>query len=559
MEPSQDKNSLDFTDAKTVWRTILLILVIGMGMVLEISRPEFGRSENVNATIILFVELEPLPLACLFMLSLAAYFYWEKLGTGRWIACGNQLERLLQKPWLVGALSTLALVISAAGWFIVYHAYCLSMDEFILHWQAILYQHGDLRAFVSQKWVYDHFYYAMSPAFAVVHSGSPHPWWVSLYLPAYAMTLAFAEMIHVAWLLNPLLGAFSVLFLAGCAREIFPESRVAPGLSALLLVTSSQFLLTSMSAYTWSAHLCLNLLWLCLHLKKDWRWWVWAPIVGVVALGLHQPFPHALFVLPFLISITLRRQWRRVFWYATIYLAGCILWFEYWMWARQLIKDMAIFSYNPLMWIYQLIGFVETISWNNLTLAFLVLTAIRFTLYWPRIIWELATGMVLPFIFYIITIQGHGWGYRFFYPHLGSAILVGVYGFELLAKSEHRQKTLTCVWAGVVTAVFLFIPVRCLQAEHFIRPFAQAFDVLSHEKADFVVMEVSRGWYALDFMRNSPYLDNKPLFFVKELIQPKDLPELEKRGTVKFIQDHDWEKLGLVYLNGEPFLKPPAK
>ena len=76
--------------------------------------------------------------------------------------------------------------------------------------------------------------------------------------------------------------------------------------AAGFLVTSSQFVFTSMTAYAMPAHLAINLLWLYAFLRGDRAGWFAAPLIGVVALGLHNPFPHALFVTPFLVSILLR-------------------------------------------------------------------------------------------------------------------------------------------------------------------------------------------------------------------------------------------------------------
>ena len=131
-------------------------------------------------------------------------------------------------------------------------------------------------------------------------------------------------------LVNPLCAALSVCLMAAVARQIWPNDKVKPLLAAGLLAASSQFLVMSMTAYAMPAHLALNLLWLWLYLAPQKRRFWLAPLVGVAALGLHQPFFHALFVTPFLARLVWERRWKTSCYFALVYLAGIACWYAWW-------------------------------------------------------------------------------------------------------------------------------------------------------------------------------------------------------------------------------------
>ena len=80
-------------------------------------------------------------------------------------------------------------------------------------------------------------------------------------------------------------------------------------MAVALLATSSQVVLTSGSGYTMPAHLLANLLWLWLYLRGDRRRGRSRCSWAGSRSGLHSPFPHALFVAPFLVRLLRERRW----------------------------------------------------------------------------------------------------------------------------------------------------------------------------------------------------------------------------------------------------------
>ncbi|MFN2166903.1 MAG: hypothetical protein ACK2U9_11670, partial [Anaerolineae bacterium] len=115
----------------------------------------------------------------------------------------------------------------------------------------------------------------------------------------------------VPWLLNPLLGAGSLLLVWRLTRDLVAD-RSAPGWALLLALASPQFTVNAISFYSMPAHLFFNLLFLWLLLRRGWRTALGAGVVGSVALTLHNPVPHLVFAPPWILWLCLeRRAWRR--------------------------------------------------------------------------------------------------------------------------------------------------------------------------------------------------------------------------------------------------------
>ncbi len=90
--------------------------------------------------------------------------------------------------------------------------------------------------------------------------------------------------------------------------QIWPNEKENALVAVLLLAASAQFLLMAMTSYAMSAHLALNTIWLWLYSRPERRRFYLAPVVGVLAIGLHQPIVHALFVAPFLFRLGFRSE-----------------------------------------------------------------------------------------------------------------------------------------------------------------------------------------------------------------------------------------------------------
>ena len=138
----------------------------------------------------------------------------------------------------------------------------------------------------------------LTPTFAMFNA--ERNTWISPYLPVYAAIRAIFSILGIRSLTNAALAGLSILALAGIVRKLWPREESFPLIACLLLATSSQFLLMSMTAFSMPAHLYLNLVWLWLYTRND-RWSCLAtPWIGVLAMGLHNPVVHGTFRAPLL-------------------------------------------------------------------------------------------------------------------------------------------------------------------------------------------------------------------------------------------------------------------
>ncbi|HEY2179898.1 MAG TPA: hypothetical protein VGH15_15105, partial [Caulobacteraceae bacterium] len=184
------------------------------------------------------------------------------------------VARLIEKRrpgWLLAlAIAGLCALIAWAGCRLVFSDYPLSADELMANFDAAIFAHGDLLAPVAPAWRdYTH---ALAPTFLFDTPG--HDRWASAYLPVNAALRALGQVLGAQSLVNPLLAAISIVAVFGVARRLWPQRPHLALVAALLLATSSQFLITAMTPYAWTAHLAFNLVWLWLFLagREGKRW-----------------------------------------------------------------------------------------------------------------------------------------------------------------------------------------------------------------------------------------------------------------------------------------------
>jgi len=262
-----------------------------------------------------------------------------------------------------------------------------------------------------------------------------------------------------------------------------------------------------------SAYLCLNVLWLLLYVRRD-RWsWLALPWLGVLALGVHHPFPHALFVAPFLMRMLFENRGKWLGYICGVYGLGIVGW---WAWLRSVQpythegKFWSLFSFPlPSETLTQLMHLAVTFSWQMPLVPILLVLSIISVRRLPPVGRDLAYGVVATFLFYCLfpAGQGHGWGYRYIFGVLGNIALLSVYGWQAITSSLQSWKPM--LWASLAWAFAIQIPVRSVQASNFVRPFAraQAYVASLH---GVVVVDPAMAWYAQDLVRNDPFLRDDP-------------------------------------------------
>ncbi|MBI2796211.1 MAG: hypothetical protein HYX65_05830 [Gemmatimonadetes bacterium] len=466
---------------------------------------------SLNAYFELFATNEPVVMA------LMAAFALATLAVARRSVGASPGDASLDAPSPWPALTprrtlAVALLVTLSAWLAqrwALHGFALSMDEFNTGFEAAILATGRIFAPVREEWI--GFVPAIKPVF-VVWRGEDHTWY-SGYVPVYAAVRAVLRLVHAEAWLNPLCAGASVALVAAVARRLRPGEAHAPLVAVAALVTSAQFVVTSATQYTMPAHLAANLLWLWLAMRDDRRSWLAAALLGGLALGLHNPFPHALFAAPFFWRWFRRREFARLALTLAVYVAFAALWLAWLRMERGGAPGgggmLSLFTIPRIEhWRLNGMNLVLTLSWQAPVVALLLPLALLGERRLNDTERDLARGVVLTFLFYVLygATQGHGWGYRYMYGVLGSLALLAAAATPMLAGAVGGVRARRLLAAGAALSLFVLVPMRLWQAERFVRPFAAASEHLARTDADVLAVETGEVWYGRDLVRNDPAL-----------------------------------------------------
>jgi hypothetical protein len=420
----------------------------------------------------------------------------------------------------------MALGVFAVGVFgahAVFNNYDLSRDEILADFDSIIFRTGKFAAVITTEW--RPFAAALQPRFMLpIADGA----FASAYLPVNAVFRAIMGSIT-----SPLLAAAAIVATFGVARRLWPTRVEVAVLCAVLVATSSQVLITSMTSYAMTAHLALNMIWLWLFLRDDKVGHSGAIASGFLACGLHQLVFHPLFAAPFIARLWLSGRRPLALIYLTSYVAICLFWILYWKLALtwqglslQAADDTGptyfaarvlalLAGFNPAGADLMLKNILRFVVWQSpalLPLSFLAYQAIRRDTGIAR---ELLAGILLTLaaMFILLPFQGHGWGYRYLHGLIGSAALLSGYGWIVLSErttEDEISKGRMVIAICSAFALFVLLPIHAIQAHYFVLPYFKASEAIARAPTDVVVIDTSRLMYAEDLVRNDPFLRNHP-------------------------------------------------
>ncbi len=475
---------------------------------------------------------------------------------------------------IVGSLTLVVLIFVGAGTYLIHHAYGLVSDEVMGELQADIFLSGRLLADFPEQWV--EYRRALFSSFLMYDS--EHQLMGSSYRPGYAAIRALFDLASLGHLANAAMTALSIYLVASIARKLWPDRGDAAVLAAVLLATCPQVLFTGMTGFAWSAHLCLNLLWLRLFLRDDRLGHGLAALVGFAAIGLHQINPHPFFVLPFMLSLLFARRWPLAFFYASSYSLALAIWIFWPDIAIYLSADDAamampidqpggtaagvgylagalnLIGFNQVLGLpYMATNLLRLVAWQNLAILPLIFVALRRWSGAPQIVRLLAWSCALSMIPYLLIMpnQMYGWGYRYAHGLLGNLALIAAFGWISISAhgDQVRARAKQIVVGFTALVVIVGLPLRSVQVERFVGPYAEANRYLHELPGDLVLIDASRIWIWPGVIRNDPFFADRPLVLAMQQLTNDQVRRLCDRYTITFVTDDDLAPLGLPGAN----------
>lgn len=496
--------------------------------------------------------VQDLPGALL-VIALVAVGWLGSLASGS-AAASEWIAVVTRWRWVVLAGIFLALLAATAG---IYRHHPLALDEYAATYQAEVFAEGEVFGtvpstlatrllptwFVNRFWLY-------SPSTERV---------ASAYWPGQALLLTPFTRLGIPWALNPLLAVGALGLLMYLARRLF-EHEHAPAWALMLALASPDFVVNAISFYSMTAHLFLNLLFVCLLLEITRTRVFFAGVVGSLALTLHNPVPHFLVALPWIFSLLRRRdRWRTVPWLGLGYLPLVLVLGAGWLylratfqaeWTAAITPPQAVISAAPpvpaeppettaaadggglffglltkfsselfrfpdaKMIGNRLMGWSKLVLWSVPCLPFLALLGFReirgSSSFLRRVGWSVLLTLV-GYLFISIS-QGHGWGFRYFHQVWWALPLLGVAAIEKLYRS--RSPTLPFVGIVVLGSLFLNNGLRLTQVEGFIERHLRQLPPVTEDFSGVVFLDPRSGYYLQDLIQNDPFLRDDVLYMM---------------------------------------------
>ena len=501
-----------------------------------------------------------------------AWLAWSKSAN----SFGGRIDRLdvVRFAWITAVASGCA-ILAIRHW--AYVDFALSADEFLAEFDSGIIADGKLFARLAPEW--RDYAPALRPVLSFL--APDNAFFISSYLPVNAALRAIFVAVGAPGLQGAVLAGVAVVALFGVTRRIWPNRPDAAVVAVIVLVSSSQFLITAATPYAMTAHLALNLVWLWLFLRDTPTSHVAAAGVGFAACGLHQVAFHPLVVAPFVLFLFWDKRWKLAAFYTVVYAVSALFWISYWSILLravgapmqqaaevgiplliQRIPEMMDLSLVGL--VHMLLNLFRLLSWQNLLFFPLIALALAGWRSRDRTVTCLALGVIATFAFMLLITpsQGHGWGYRYLHGCLGSLALIAAFGWIKAtdgdaAKTGNTTGNMTgsswwVLLSSAVISVVVLLPWRAYQAHAFVAPYAAAAGAIERSRADVVIVDFLDIWYGQDFVRNDPFLRSSPKVLNLLNLDETMLRDLCGRYDIAIFDRQDALVYGLRIVPGLP-------
>lgn len=474
---------------------------------------------------LLFITLDCQAAAALLLILIAAALLPDRTGSRtllRWIGTHP------------GGIAFGTGLVLCAGTLLVYQNHPLAMDEYAQLFQSQVFASGHLTGHFPPAlldWLVPHYFQNMF--LSVSHSSGAV---ASGYWPSFALLLTPFTLVGASWACNAAVSALTLVVVHRLALRMFGDVEAA-GLAVLFTLASPVFFANGISYYSMPAHLLANALFALLLLDPTGRRALLAGFIGSIALTLHNPVPHILFAVPWLIVVARRPDGPRLLGHLVIgYIPLCLLLGFGWFWftgelrhvdipaatgaaatsggLSGMWKTLAVFAMPTWgVWLARLIGLAKICLWAVPVLPVLAAAgAWKWRHHTPSRLFVASALLTLVGYLLLPVDQGHGWGYRYFHsawmalPLLAAGAFTGtpapVRRAGLFENEDARSFGVTC---ALLTLVF-GVGFRAVQIHDFISDDLHQVPAYSGTERRIVIIDPSPSFYGWDLVQNDPWL-----------------------------------------------------
>jgi hypothetical protein len=424
-----------------------------------------------------------------------------------------------QHPIGIGFVSVAALAIGAL---VIYHDYPLSMDEYAPVFQSKVFASSAAAAHVSPglvDWLvvrgFNGSFFIASPQTGRIIEG---------YWPGFALLLTPFQFLAVPWLCNASLSGVSIFLIYWITLEISKDRRAA-GWAMLFALASGAFLADGISYYSMQAHLAANLGFVALLIAPSKTRVFAAGLVGSFALILHNPVPHALFAIPWIVAMAVQSD-RRGYLVPLLvgYMPGAALGIGWMLFRAETelggaglaaINDAAgAFAWpNDVILNTRVAALVKMCVWAMPSLFALALLGAMIR----RADWRvrlLVSSATLTFVAYLFVRfdQGHGWGYRYFHSAWGVVPILA--GCAMANRSQADGRLVSFAGSSAILSLLFLIPFQLGQIDQFITQHLAQVAAPRRPGNNIYFIHPLGGSYVADMIQVDPLLRNEDLLLV---------------------------------------------
>jgi hypothetical protein len=488
---------------------------------------------------------------------------WCVLVVVAWVLSGK-VDDL--RPWLTGVdkyrvwLIVGSLFVYCIVSLVVFRAHPLTMDEFSVLFQARIFASGHMQGHFPPDVADVLIFPGYLDYFVVVDPRSGGV--IESYWPGFSLILAPFVWLGVPWLCTPVLATLTLVVARRVTHRLMSSSS-ANGAVLLLFAASGAHVVMGGTYYSMTAHLLLNLLFADLLLTDRPLATLGAGLVGGFALVLHNPFPHTMFALPWLVYLLFSRRFGKLAVLLGAYLP--LLIGVLWGWS-QLRSQMSVAPpvFHGDFWGYLAIfrlPSMDVLAWRLVGTLKLFVWLLPFTVPLALYQWYrsksvgvrllMASALVTYISYFVVNFsQTHGWGYRYMHPAIGAIMVVAACFF---ADSTHRgaRRLAGVLVVTAVMSVAIVIPLQLGSTAWFVDSHLSQVPRFDDGKYRVVFVNADLGYYSADLVQNMPFVDANTTY----LCSRSDA--FEKRWIEDFVENAELETrypLGSIWTLERPFL-----